>query len=56
MTDPTLLARLLDLAEMAVEEALQFDYGDPEDRHIWRELQELKALAAEHTITTTDTP
>jgi len=43
MTD--LLTRLLALAELAVDEALQFEYGDPEDRHIWRELQELKALA-----------
>ena len=42
MTD--LLTRLLALAELAVSEALEFDYGDPEDRHIWRELQELKAL------------
>jgi hypothetical protein len=42
MTD--LLTRLLALAELAVDEALEFDYGDPEDRHIWRELQELKPL------------
>ena len=42
MTD--LLSRLLALAELAVSEALEFDYGDPEDRHIWRELQELKPL------------
>ena len=39
-----LLTRLLALAELAVSEALQFEYGDPEDRHIWRELQELKLL------------
>ena len=39
-----LLTRLLALAELAVEEALQFEYGDPDDRHIWRELQELKPL------------
>jgi len=44
MTD--LLTRLLALAELAVDEALQFDYGDPEDRYIWRELQELKLLVA----------
>ena len=44
MTD--LLTRLLALAELAVDEALQFEYGDPEDRHIWRELQELKPLVA----------
>lgn len=42
MTDP--LTRLLALAELAVSEALELDYGDPEDRYIWRELQELKAL------------
>jgi hypothetical protein len=42
MTD--LLTRLLALAELAVSEALEFEYGDPEDRHIWRELQELKPL------------
>jgi hypothetical protein len=42
MTD--LLTRLLALAELAVDEALQYEYGDPEDRHIWRELQELKPL------------
>ena len=42
MTD--LLTRLLALAELAVTEALELDYGDPEDRHIWRELQELKPL------------
>jgi hypothetical protein len=44
MTD--LLTRLLALAELAVDEALEFEYGDPEDRHIWRELQELKPLVA----------
>ena len=44
MTD--LLTRLLALAELAVDEALQFEYGDPEDRHIWRELQKLKPLVA----------
>jgi hypothetical protein len=41
-----LLTRLLALAELAVSEALEFDYGDPEDRYIWRELQELKGLVA----------
>ena len=44
MTD--LLTRLLALAELAVDAALEFDYGDPEDRHIYRELQELKPLVA----------
>ena len=39
-----LLTRLLALAELAVDEALEYEYGDPEDRHIWRELQELKPL------------
>ena len=42
MTD--LLTRLLALAELAVDAALEYDYGDPEDRHIYRELQELKPL------------
>jgi len=42
MTD--LLTRLLALAELAVTEALELDYGDLEDRYIWRELQELKPL------------
>lgn len=41
-----LLTRLLALAELAVSEALEYDYGDPEDRYIWRELQELKPLVA----------
>ena len=44
MTD--LLTRLLALAELAVSEALEFEYGDPEDRYIYRELQELKPLVA----------
>lgn len=48
MTDPTtLLTRLLALAELAVDAALELDYGDPEDRYIYRELQELKPLVAE---------
>ena len=55
-----LITRLLALAELAVDEALQLDYGDPEDRHIWRELQELKPLVqqalARHDSTTTETP
>jgi hypothetical protein len=53
MTD--LLTRLLALAELAVDEALDFDYGDPEDRYIWRELQELKPLVQQALITTTTT-
>ena len=56
MTDPTtLLTRLQALAELAVDEALQFEYGDPEDPHIWRELQELKPLVRQALITTTAT-
>jgi len=52
-----LLTRLLALAELAVDEALEYDYGDPEDRYIWRELQELKPLAQRALITTTtETP
>jgi hypothetical protein len=43
-TTPTLIQRLLSLAELAVNEALDFEYEDPEDRYIWRELQELKQL------------
>ena len=39
-----LVTRLLALAEKAVDEALQLEYGDPEDRYIYRELQELKQL------------
>jgi hypothetical protein len=42
MTDLT--TRLLALAEKAVDEALELDYGDPEDRYIYRELQELRQL------------
>jgi hypothetical protein len=49
----TLIRRLLDLSEMAVDQALELDYGDPEDRHIYRELRELKALAAEYLNPTT---
>jgi hypothetical protein len=39
-----LITRLLALAEKAVDEAMQFEYGDPEDRYIYRELQELRQL------------
>jgi hypothetical protein len=48
MTDTTrdLIRRLLLLAEQAVNEALEYEYGDPEDRYIWRELQELKQLTS----------
>ena len=46
MTDSReLIQRLLSLAEQAVNEALDHDFEDPEDRYIWRELQELKQLA-----------
>jgi hypothetical protein len=43
----TLIQRLLDLSAMAVDHALELDYGDPEDRYIYRELQELKSMVAE---------
>ena len=42
-----LIQRLLDLSTMAVDHALELDYGDPEDRYIYRELQELRPLVAE---------
>jgi len=45
MTDRDLIRRLLSLAEQAVNEALDHEFEDPEDRYIWRELQELKRLA-----------
>ena len=55
MTD--LLTRLLALAELAVDEALEYEYGALEDRYIWRELQELKPLVQQALITTTtETP
>jgi len=49
MTDPTraLIQRLLDLSAMAVDQALDLNYDDPDDYHIYRELQELKPLVAE---------
>lgn len=49
MTDTTrdLIQRLVLLAEQAVNEALDLEFEDPEDRYIWRELQELKQLAKE---------
>lgn len=48
MTDPRdLIQRLLLLAEQAVSEALVLEFEDPEERYIWRELQELKQLAEE---------
>jgi hypothetical protein len=40
-----LIERLLSLAELAVNQALNMDYDDPEDYHIYRELQELKPHA-----------
>jgi len=46
-TDEGLIQRLLSLAEQAVKEALDFEFEDPEDRYIWRELQELKQLVKE---------
>ena len=44
-TECDLIRRLLSLAEQAVNEALDLEFEDPEDRYIWRELQELKQLA-----------
>jgi hypothetical protein len=46
-TDKDLIQRLLLLAGRAVGEALDFEYGDPEDRYIWRELQQLNQLVKE---------
>ena len=48
MTD--ILPRLLALAELAIEAALQYDYGDPEDRYIYRELQELRPLVQQALV------
>jgi len=46
MTDPrALIQRLLALAEQAVNEALDLAFEEPEERYIWRELQELKQMA-----------
>jgi hypothetical protein len=49
-----LTRRLLAMAQLAVDEAMEFDYGDPEDRYIWRELQELKLLAEAQPVGPTD--
>jgi hypothetical protein len=46
-TEEELIQRLLLLAEQAVKEALDLEFEDPEDRYIWRELQELKQLVKE---------
>ena len=45
MTTHDLIARLLSLSKVAVREALDDDIGNPEDRYIWRELQELQPAA-----------
>ena len=45
MTTHDLIARLLSLSKIAVREALDDDIGNPEDRYIWRELQELQPAA-----------
>jgi hypothetical protein len=42
-----LIGRLLFLAQTAVDQALDLNYDDPEDYFIYRELRELKAVAAE---------
>jgi hypothetical protein len=48
MTDTrTLIQRLLDLSSMAVDQALNLEYDDPDDYHIYRELQELRSMVAE---------
>lgn len=47
MTDRELIDRLLFLAQTAVDQALDLNYDDPEDYFIYRELRELKAVAAE---------
>jgi hypothetical protein len=47
MTDRQLIDRLLFLAQTAVDQALDLNYDDPEDYFIYRELRELKAVAAE---------
>ena len=49
-----LVTRLLLLAEKAVDEALQLDYGDPEDRYIYRELQELRQLVQQQAENSND--
>jgi hypothetical protein len=51
VTAKELIERLFSLAEMAVEAAMEFDYGDPDDRFIHRELQELRPLVAAATAT-----
>ncbi len=56
LADRELVQRLLDLAQMAVDQALDLNYDDPEDYHIYRELMELKPAAhsflARHEKTT----
>jgi len=49
-----LATRLMALAEKAVDEALQLDYGDPDDRYIYRELQELRQLVQQQADGPTD--
>ena len=44
MTNRELIARLLFLAQTAVDQALDLEYDDPEDYFIYRELRELKAI------------
>jgi hypothetical protein len=46
MTNRELIARLLFLAQTAVDQALDYAYDDPEDYFIYRELRELKAAVA----------
>ena len=44
MSNHELIRRLLDLSEMAVKQAIDTRFDDPEDYHISRELQELRPL------------
>jgi hypothetical protein len=44
MNKDDLIRRLLDLAQMAVDKALDINYDDPEDHYIYRELRELKPI------------
>lgn len=45
LADRELVQRLLHLAQMAVDQALDLNYDDPEDYHIYRELMELRPAA-----------
>jgi hypothetical protein len=49
-----LITRLPALAERAVDKALIYDCSDPEDRYIYRELQELRELVQQRADGPTD--